>query len=180
MRVLSVLTIILALLTGCQSTMRPITTVDQVDLERFMGDWYVIASIPTWFERDAYNAVETYELEQDDTVQTTFTYRHGGFDKPLKTMTPTGFVRADSGNAVWGMQFIWPFKAEYRVVYLDPDYSRTIIGRSKRDYAWIMAREPSISDQAYDEMIEFLRGAGYDVSEVRRVPQQWPDTGSSS
>ena len=32
------------------------------------------------------------------------------------------------------MQFVWPIKAEYLIVYLDEDYSKTVIGRSKRDF----------------------------------------------
>jgi apolipoprotein D and lipocalin family protein len=168
--------IMTAMLAGCLSTgPRPIETVDALDIERFMGDWYVIAAIPTFPERDAYNAVESYELAGDGRVETTFTFRKGGFDGPAKTMTPTGFVRDGSGNAVWDMQFIWPFKAEYRVVYLDPAYRYTIIGRSKRDYAWIMAREPEIEDARYAELLEELKARGYGLSELRRVPQRWPD-----
>ena len=71
------------------------------------------------------------------------------------------------------MQFIWPFKAEYLVVYLDEDYSRTIIGRSKRDYVWIMAREPEIADDDYAEMMAVLREEGYDISRIEKVPQRW-------
>ena len=69
------------LLIACQTTpMNPITTVKQVDLERFMGDWYVIANLPTFIERDAYNAVESYRLTDEGTVATTFTFRRGCFD----------------------------------------------------------------------------------------------------
>ena len=68
----SILTIMLiTIATGCQ-TMKPIHTVEKVDLERFMGDWYVIASIPTFIEKEAFNAVESYRLDDDGTVATTF------------------------------------------------------------------------------------------------------------
>lgn len=167
--------LIAALLAGCLATgSRPIATEDYVDLDRFMGRWYVIANIPTPLERDVYNAVEHYELGEAERVHTTFTYRDGGFAAPVETMTPTGYVREGTGNAVWGMQFIWPFRAEYRVLYVDDDYQVTIIGRSRRDYAWIMAREPEIDDSTLERMIDRLNDAGYDVSGVRRVPQQWP------
>ena len=147
--------------------------VDYVDLPRFMGRWYVIANIPTFLEKGAHNAVETYELNDDGTVATTFTFRDGGFDGDLESFTPKGFVRNHPSNAVWGMRFIWPIKADYRIVYLDDDYSVTVIGRNKRDYVWLMAREPSISDAEYDRLIDFIGSVGYDVSEVQKVPQQW-------
>ena len=162
---------LVATMTGCQ-TPQPITTVASVDLERFMGDWYVIASIPTSFEKDAYNALENYRLEADGTVATTFTYNKGAFDGPLKTYTSRGFIRDDSGNAVWGMQFIWPFKAEYRIIYLTPDYTQTVIGRSKRDYVWVMARTPTIPAKDYERILTLLTDVGYDLQRLQRVPQQ--------
>jgi apolipoprotein D and lipocalin family protein len=156
---------------GCQ-TMDTIHTVPSVDLNRFMGDWYVIANIPTFIEKDAYNAMESYRLADDGTIDTTFKFNKGGFDGPLKTYKPRGFIHDEQSNAVWGMQFIWPFKAEYRIIYLSQDYSVTVIGRTKRDYVWIMARQPAISDEQYSTILNFLREQGYDISKVKKVPQQ--------
>ncbi len=140
--------------------MKPIETVDYVDLNRFMGDWYVIANIPTFIEKDAYNAVESYRLDKDGTVATTFRFNKGSLDGPLKEYHPRGFVRDTQSNAVWGMQFIWPFKAEYRIIYLTDDYSVTVIGRTKRDYVWIMSRKPAIPADEYTRIINFLKAAG--------------------
>jgi|APFre7841882724_1041349.scaffolds.fasta_scaffold86499_1 hypothetical protein len=95
-------------------------------------------------ETEAYNAVESYRLAADGTIETVFRFNQGGLEGPAKVYTPRGFVQERQSNAVWGMQFIWPIKAEYRIIYLAPDYSQTVIGRTRRDYAWIMARQPSI------------------------------------
>jgi apolipoprotein D and lipocalin family protein len=162
-----------ALLAGCQASLPPLKTVEYVDLEQFMGDWYVIANIPTFLEKGAHNAVETYQLEEDGTIATTFTFRDDGFDGKLKQYHPRGFVRENTGNAVWGMQFVWPVKGDYRIIYLDEDYSTTVIGRNKRDYVWLMARTPSITDSRYREAVSVIEAAGYDLSELQRVPQQW-------
>ncbi|RYF73694.1 MAG: hypothetical protein EOO29_26310 [Comamonadaceae bacterium] len=152
-----------------------IPTAGNIDVSRFMGDWYVIANIPTWPERAAFNAVETYSLREDGRIGTRFRYRHGSFDAPVNTMHPVGTVRPGTGNAVWDMQFLWPFQAEYVIADLSPDGQRTVIARSSRDYAWLMARTPQITQEAYDEGIERLRVLGYDISKVRRVPQRWPE-----
>ncbi|MBX3714021.1 MAG: lipocalin family protein [Lysobacter sp.] len=149
-----------------------IPPVAQVDLPRFMGDWYVIAHIPTFVEKDAYDAIETYAMREDGKVQTTYRQRKGSLDAPVKIMRPVGTVRPGTGNAVWGMQFVWPIKAEYVIVYVDDAYQQTIIGRSKRDYVWLMARTPTISDADYDAHVARLRELGYDVSKLRRVPQR--------
>jgi apolipoprotein D and lipocalin family protein len=166
--------VLLAMLLGaCASRGPEMETVDYVDLDRFMGDWYVIANIPTFLEKGAHNAVETYALNDDGTIATTFVFRDGGFDGEEKTYTPKGFVRDDGSNALWGMRFIWPIKADYRIVYLDEDYSQTIIARQKRDFVWIMARTPEISAEDYARLIDFAASIGYDVSEIERVPQRW-------
>ncbi len=159
------------MLVGC-SSMEPLKPVDYVDLERFMGDWYVIGNIPTFIETEAYNAIESYALNDDGTIATTFTFREGGFDGEQKEYNPKGFVQSEN-NAVWGMRFIWPIKADFRIVYLDEDYSITIIGRNKRDYVWLMAREPAIPDERYAELVTLMSEMGYDTSTLRKVPQQW-------
>jgi apolipoprotein D and lipocalin family protein len=153
----------------------PIKPVARVDLPRFMGSWYVIASIPSYLERKAYNAVETYTLQPDGKIGTVFHYRKGSFDSKLKEVDSTGFVREGTNHAVWGVQIIWPFKAQYVIAYLDDNYSQTIIARDKRDYVWIMARTPTISQSDYDAMVARVKAMGYDLKDLRKVPQQWPD-----
>ncbi len=167
----SLLAIGAALVTAACSSPAAMPPVAHVDLPRFMGDWYVIAHIPSWPERDAYDAVESYALRDDGRIQTTFRYRDGSFDEPIKTMTPIGTVRPDTGNAVWGMQFIWPIQAEYVIAYLDDDYRTTIVGRSKRDYVWIMARSPRLDDAEYAGLVERVAALGYDTGKLRRVPR---------
>ena len=160
-------------LAACATNLEPIDTVAQVDLERFMGDWYVIASIPTAIEKNAYNAVENYALNSDGTVATTFTFRKGGFDGKEKIYRPKGFVRDTETNATWGMQFVWPFKAQYKIIYLNDDYSQTMIGRDKRDLVWIMARSPKMSDTDYLALTTMLVEQGYELTDLKKVPQQW-------
>jgi len=161
-----------AMLSACSSA-PTIPTAKDVDLPRFMGDWYVIANIPTRFERDAYNAVESYKLDTDGSIATTFTFREGAFDGPQKVMRPRGFVREGTSNAVWSMQFIWPIKAEYVISHVDPQYRETIIARSKRDYVWIMARQPTLPEADYARLERMVRELGYDVSKLQKVPQRW-------
>jgi apolipoprotein D and lipocalin family protein len=73
------------------------------------------------------------------------------------------------------MQFIWPIKADFRIVYLDEGYTQTVIGRNKRDYVWIMARTPSIPEEDLQAIIAYLGEQGYDVNEIQRVPQRWDE-----
>lgn len=161
------------ILGGCAAKGPEMKTVDHVDIDRFMGPWYVIANIPTFLEKHAHNAVETYSLNDDGTIATTFTFRKGAFDGEPKEYNPKGFIKNTETNALWGMRFIWPIKADYRIVYLDDDYTQTVIGRQSRDFVWIMARTPTISDQDYDRLVSFVESIGYDTSKLQRVPQRW-------
>jgi apolipoprotein D and lipocalin family protein len=165
----------LALLVACRGPVpTPLPLAERVDIPRFMGDWYVIACIPTRTERNAYAAKESYQLSRDGRVLVTFTFREGSFEGPLKRYSPVGFVAPEGNGAVWGMRFVWPFRADYRVMYVDRDYTQTIIGRQKRDYVWIMARTPTISDADYQALVERIGHAGYEVGALRRVPQPAP------
>jgi apolipoprotein D and lipocalin family protein len=161
------------ILGGCAAKGPEMKTVDQVDIDRFMGPWYVIANIPTFLEKGAHNAVETYSLNDDGTIATKFTFRKDSFDGKAKEYNPKGFILDKESNASWGMRFVWPIKADYRIVYLDDDYSQTIIGRQSRDFVWIMARTPTISDSDYDRLVSFVESLGYDTSKLERVPQRW-------
>jgi len=150
------------------SSLQPMPVVDYVDLERFMGDWYVIATIPTFLEKDAYNPVETYQMSSDGSIATTFTFNKGSLSGPKKIYRPRGFVEDKSTNAIWGMQFVWPIRADYRIVYLDDDYQQTIIGRNNRDYVWIMARTPMISQEDYSNLVTLVGTLGYDLDALRK------------
>jgi apolipoprotein D and lipocalin family protein len=161
------------ILGGCAAKGPEMKTVDHVDIDRFMGPWYVIANIPTFLEKGAHNAVEKYSLNSDGTIATNFTFRKDGFDGSRKEYNPKAFILDTESNALWGMRFVWPIKADYRIVYLDDDYTQTIIGRQNRDYVWIMARTPTISDSDYDNLFAFVESLGYDTSKLERVPQRW-------
>jgi apolipoprotein D and lipocalin family protein len=75
------------------------------------------------------------------------------------------------------MQFIWPIKAEYIIAYLDDEYQHTIIARNARDYVWIMARTPQVSDADYRKLVQFCADIGYDTTKIQQVPQRWPESG---
>ena len=162
----------LLLLVSCQSPKNSLPTASSVDLESFMGTWYVVGYTPILVDGKAHNATEHYYLQPNDRIQTTYQYRNGSFDGSLKTFRPKGFVYNKETHAEWRMQFIWPFRAEYRIIFLTDDYSQTVIGRSKRDYVWVMARTPTIPAADYERIRDLLAAVGYDLSRLQHVPQQ--------
>ena len=164
--------IMLTLFSACRTTAPTIKTADHVDLDRFMGDWYVIGNVPTFIEKGIWNAKETYKLNDDGTIATTFTFNEDGPDGEFKEYTPKGFVRSEKfpSNAVWGMQFIWPIKGEYVIMHVDEDYTETVIARSKRDYLWIMYRQPDMPEDRLNALIDMAVEEGYERKAIRIVP----------
>ena len=164
-----------AALAACAGTperaLAPLALATDVDLARFMGDWYVIAAIPTVFERSAHNPVDHYRLDADGTVATTFSFNDGALDGPRREYASRGFVVAGTGNAVWGQQYLWPIRADYRIAHLAADYSQVVVAREKRDYVWIMARTPTIAAVDLERLTAFVGAQGYDTSRLRRMPQ---------
>lgn len=135
-----------------------IRPVPHVDLARFMGTWYLVGGIPTRYERDAWNAVETYTLRRDGSIRTTLTFNHGRADGPRKHIEAPARVRPGTGNTVWDVRVFGPMKAQY------------VVARDARDYAWVFARSPDVADAELERARQRLRGLGYDLSKWRTVP----------
>lgn len=179
-RILAV-TACIAMLSGCASTDMPDlqATAKTIEIEKFMGDWYVVGSIPIDFplasEAGAHNAVESYSLSSDGSIDTRYRFRKDSFDGPLKEFNPTGFIYNTETNTEWRMQFLWPFKSAYLIAYVDDLYSETLIGVPNRRYLWIMSRTPDLPEPAYQALLSRSEDLGYDISKVVRIPQSWPE-----
>mgnify|MGYP003337135156 CR=1 FL=1 len=148
-------------------------TVNYVDLEKYMGDWYVIANIPTFIEKNATNAIESYKLSSDGITHTTFSFYKGSPEGEKKIYRPKGFVFNKETNAEWRMQFLWPFKMPFLIIDLDDDYSYTVIGIPSRKHVWIMSRDPIMNDETYEGILSRLSDVGYDTSMIQRIVQDW-------
>lgn len=160
------------LLTGCNTIQKeeaPLPLVGSVDLSSFMGKWYVIASTPTLFDRKAYNAVEIYTYDEGQ-VSIAYQFNQNGFDGKLKTINSVGRIDNPGSNSDWNIRFFWPFRLDYKIIYLEPDYSITVIGHPSRNYAWIMARDSHIPDQKFSDIVFFLQENGFNIGKLRLIP----------
>lgn len=162
----------LFLLFSCSSKKPPLKKVEHVDIQKFMGKWYVIANIPTFIEEGAYNAVETYTWnKKEDRIDVDFTFNKDSFKGEKKHYTQKAFVHDPSGNE-WRIQFFWPLKFPYLIIDLAPDYSYTVIGVPNRSYLWIMARDKTLPEQTYQSILNKLKTEqDYDLALIKKVPQ---------
>jgi len=161
------------LLAACATTPRlpPPSTVAHVDLERFMGDWYVIGTIPWFVEKNNVGTMDIYSLRPDGKIDIRYVFHKKSLDAPRSEMKAIATVVDKTSNAHWAVQFLWPFKAPFLVIDLAPDYSRTTIGYPDHSLIWIMSRTPQLSEEEYSQALATAANKGYDTSRIVRVPQ---------
>lgn len=159
---------------------QPIPPVEHVDMSRYMGRWYVIASIPTRFERNGHNMVETYRRMSNGDVCTSLWFHEDSFNGSVKRIHDVASVVDGSGNAMWKVHLFWLVRAQYIVAWLKPDYSEVIVARDKRDYVWLMARTSTIPEADYRAMLAKVKAMGYDMAALHKVPQKWPEPNQAS
>jgi apolipoprotein D and lipocalin family protein len=159
------------LITSCsKETMPNQTLAKHVNLDRFMGKWYVHGHTPTFMDKQAFNATEAYKLETDGTIRTTYQYNKDSLDGKLKTYKPVGKVYDSETNAEWRMKFFGIFNAPYYILYVDSDYKFTVIGHPNKKLAWVMARSPQIAESTYEKLKKELTSRNYQLLGFRRIP----------
>ena len=164
--------LLMALAAGCSSTpddRKPVATVAQVDLQRYLGRWYEIANFPMFFQRKCIgDTTADYALRDDGSVSVSNRCR-----------TDSGFIQADgkakvaddSGNAKLRVSFFWPFHGDYWIIGLDPSYRWAVVGDPSRRYLWVLSRTPTLDKGDLDAALETARAQGYDLAPLRFTTQ---------
>ncbi|MDR9452947.1 MAG: lipocalin family protein [Wenzhouxiangella sp.] len=160
-------------LSGCAllAPKEPLPTVESVDLDRYMGQWYVIANIPYFGERGNVAGRAIYRQRDDGRMDDIYIYKKGDFDAPDERLEGVAWVVDDNTRAEWKVRFYWPLSFGYYIVGLDEDYQWSMVGHPTRNYAWIMAREPTMDEALYARLLARFEALGYDASELQKVPQ---------
>lgn len=168
-----ILVLLTVLLAGCSLSRNapPLETVEFVDLERYLGQWYVIANIPYFGERGNVEGRAIYRMREDGRMDDIYLYRRGNFDNPERRLEGVAWVVDEDSNARWKVRFYWPFTFDYYIVGLDPDYQWAMVGHPSRNYAWIMARGPRMDDALYANLLARFDQLGFDSAQLQKVPQ---------
>ncbi|MBN1770985.1 MAG: lipocalin family protein [Deltaproteobacteria bacterium] len=173
---LVVLTLAVAatLVPGCGRSTWPVSdlpVVESVDLRRYVGRWYEIASIPQWFQAGCSASTATYALRADGDVDV---LNSCIVDGELDTARGRAWVVDPGTNARLKVEFAWPFAGDYWIVELGRDYDYVVVGHPERSALWILARRPRMDDRLYRGILERLAAVGYDVSAIVRTERR-PD-----
>jgi apolipoprotein D and lipocalin family protein len=165
-------------LAGCGTTtserlgLPPPTTVAHVDLQRYLGTWYDVASFPQRFQEGCTGTTATYSLRDDGDVGVVNRCRLGTLDGEEDVAEGRARVVDPATNAKLEVSFFRPFWGDYWIVDLGADYEYAVVGDPSRDYLWILSRTPALDATVYDGILARLRAQGYEVERLRRTPQR--------
>ncbi|MFC1612130.1 lipocalin family protein [Myxococcota bacterium] len=166
-----------ALLAACATTttdrlgLPPLEAVPQVDLSRYVGTWYEIASFPQRFQKGCTGTTANYTLQEDGEIRVLNRCRKGSLQGKEDSAEGRARVTDPVTNAKLEVTFFWPFWGEYWIVDLDPDYQFAVVGHPGRDYLWILSRTPSMEKEVYTDILERLRNKSYQVERLQRTVQ---------
>ncbi len=155
---------------SCKTTRVPLETVDSVNLQKYAGKWYEIASFPQKFQKGCSCTYAEYTPTNKGYVTV---YNNCFKSETGKTAGIKGkaFVVKNSGNAKLKVQFFWPFKGDYWIIDLASDYSYAVVGAPGRNYLWILAREKTLNEALYNSIVEKIKQKGFDISLLKKTYQ---------
>jgi lipocalin len=158
----------MAVFTGCRSTRQSVdlTPLANVDLPRYIGQWYEIARFDHWFERGMTHTKASYTTREDGDIQVVNTGLKDG-----KIKTSTGKAKRTDQHGLLRVSFFWPFYGDYRILWLDDDCQLALVGGGDSDYLWILARTPAINEESKNIILSEARRRGYDTENLIRVEQ---------
>jgi len=145
----------------------PLRTVSHVDLERYTGTWYEIASFPQRFQKGCTASSAVYTLRADGTIQVVNKCNRDSLDGRETIARGRARVVDRDSNAKLKVTFFWPFWGDYWIIDLDPEYRFAVVGHPNRNYLWILSRKRTMDPPVYSGILDRLRAQGYDVSRLQ-------------
>jgi apolipoprotein D and lipocalin family protein len=164
------ITILTMTMSTCSSSVPE--TVPAVDLERYAGKWYEIASFPQRFQRGCHCTYAEYTPTGKGYVRVFNSCRRDSVNGKQTTISGKAFPVKGSNNAKLKVQFFWPFRGNYWIIELADDYSYAAVGAPGRNYLWILARSPQMSDETYAILLRKISAKGFDVSRLQKTEQR--------
>lgn len=146
-------------------------TVPYVDLNKYSGKWYEIASYPQRFQKGCNCTTAEYTLSKKDFVIVENRCNKDSVNGKQSYIKGKAFVVKNSGNAKLLVQFFWPFKGKYWIIDLADDYSYAVVSHPNKKYLWILSRTPKMNDTVYQQIISKLTEKGFDITKLE-VTQQ--------
>ena len=162
---------IVGLLFGCSTNYPDLATVKSVDLGKYIGKWYEIASFPQSFQKGCNCTTAEYFKTDKDYIRVLNSCKKDSINGKLATANGKAYIVDGSGNAKLKVTFFWPFKGDYWIIELAEDYSYAVVGHPNRDYLWILCRTPFMEETIYHGILKKVSEKGFDISRLVRTSQ---------
>lgn len=154
----------------------PLTTVEQVDLNKYIGLWYEVAKIPNSFQDHcAYGTTAEYKIQNDGSIEViNKCYDENG---ELDIADGVANIVDKKTNAKLEVSFvsflgIRPFWGDYWIIELDENYQWAVIGTPSRKYGWILSRTPSLPDDTMQKIFALLKSQHYNPDDFEISKQK--------
>jgi apolipoprotein D and lipocalin family protein len=158
------------LLPGCGlfggADYAPLDTVPSVDLARYVGKWYEIASLPVIQQKGCSCTTAEYSVLEEGVIKVVNACRKGD---EVDQAEAKAFVVEGSGNAKLRVQFFWPFRGDYWIIDLAEDYSYAVVGTPSRKYFWILSRTPTMPEDTLQALVVRIQARGFDTTQMQRT-----------
>jgi apolipoprotein D and lipocalin family protein len=162
----------LAMVASLEAAERvPLETVEQVDLDRYLGRWYEIASYPAWFQKNCTATTADYSMRDDGLIKVVNSCRKKSLDGKLKQAKGRAKIVDSVSNAKLKVSFFGPFWGDYWIIDLDPEYGWVVVGEPKRKYLWILSRTPRMDEATFEAILSRMPDMGYDPDRLNITPQ---------
>lgn len=157
---------------GCSGELTDLEVVQEVELDRYVGRWYEIASYPAVFQQNCVGTTADYSLNEDGTVAVVNTCYDGSFDADLRTAQGTARVVDDTSNAKLKVRF-FIFEGDYWILELgdEDDYGYAVVGTPDRQFLWILSRSPQLDEALLDDILSRLPDLQFDPERLQWTPQ---------
>lgn len=153
---------------SCSSSDKYLEVVDKLEINRYLGTWYEIARLPNSFEKNLDRVTANYTLKENGDIRVI----NKGYiigSSEFKEAEGTAWIPDVNEPAKLKVRFFWPFTGKYWVIELDKEYKYAMVGDPSRDYLWILAREKTLSDSVYNNLLKIAEQNGFDVKSIIKV-----------
>jgi apolipoprotein D and lipocalin family protein len=165
------LVIIMLLMTTTNNQAQTLQTVSSVDLKKYAGKWYEIASYPQYFQKGCHCTTAEYTLTEKGYIIIENRCNRDSVNGKQSYIKGKAFVEEGSANAKLKVQFFWPFKAKYWIIDLANDYSYAVVSNPNKKYLWILSRTSKMDNTIYQHIISKIKSKGFDLTKLQKTEQ---------
>ena len=161
----------IVLISNLMANSQTLETVPNVDINKYSGKWYEIASYPQRFQKGCHCTTAEYTLSDKGYVIVENRCNKDSISGEEGYIKGKAFITKNSGNAKLKVQFFWPFKGKYWIIDLANDYSFAVVSHPNKKYLWILSRTVKMEESVYQGILERLEKKGFDLSKLKTTVQ---------